>query len=237
MQIEMMKISDLKYADYNPRKMSNSEKRKLKESIKAFGFVSPVIVNDYPGRENTIIGGHQRIDVAVELGMIEVLIIHVSLDEQKEKLLNLALNKISGDWDFLKLHDILEDLTSSNASMYLSGFDEREISAILGENEKQDEDYAPDKPETTDIKCGDIWQLGDHKLICGDSTESPTWLELLGIEKIAIVFTDPPYGIFYSHKGGISESRSGKKWSPISNDDMRGDDLTAFLINVFIMMK
>lgn len=237
MEIIDVPIEQLKFADYNPRKMSKAEKRKLKESIKNFGFVEPVVVNKHQGRENTIVGGHQRVDAGIEMGIKTVPVVYVDLDIEKEKILNLALNKISGEWHFSKLQDVLQNLVDTNAPMYLTGFDDHEIAAILQEEKEKDEDFAPDWPESTTIKSGQLWKLGNHLLLCGDSTKNETWTRLMNLDKLAIVFTDPPYGIFYSDKGGIAESRSGKKWAPISNDDLQGQKLTDFLVTVFNNMK
>jgi ParB/RepB/Spo0J family partition protein len=107
MRIQQVKIIELRPAEYNPRAMSEAEMAKLMKSIMQFGFVDPAIVNQYPGRENVIVGGHQRVEAAKKLGYEEVPVVYVNLDLNKEKLLNLALNRIQGSWDEEKLRTLL----------------------------------------------------------------------------------------------------------------------------------
>ena len=120
--METKKIDDLKFADYNPRQISKDEFKKLVESIKHFGFVEPVVINN----DNTVIGGHQRIRAAAELGYTEVPCVIVKLDKQEEKKLNVALNKIQGEWDHQKLSELLHSFDD----IKLTGFSETEISFI-----------------------------------------------------------------------------------------------------------
>ena len=96
MEIVKVKINELKAAEYNPRKMSEKEVQDLTDSIKEFGLVEPIVVNNYPGRENIIVGGHQRFNIAKQEGFTEMPVVYVSLDEKKEKELNLRLNKNLG---------------------------------------------------------------------------------------------------------------------------------------------
>lgn len=127
MEILTIPVSQLKYAPYNPRKINKKEKEKLKRSIEEFGYIEPIVWNRYTGH---VVGGNQRLAVLKELGVEEVEAVVVELDLDKEKALNLALNRISGTWDFEKLQGILNELDSIMKEM--SGFDEQEINRILG---------------------------------------------------------------------------------------------------------
>jgi ParB-like chromosome segregation protein Spo0J len=187
MLIKKLKVDDLinSGADYNPRKISKEELEKLKRSIKEFGYVEPVIYNEKTG---VIVGGHQRVTALKELGQTEVDCVIVSFDTDKEKALNIALNKISGDWDEDKLSALLMDIKESGEDPELTGFDADEINKLLlktqeaGEVEEDDFDAeaaaASIKEPTT--KPGDVWQLGRHRLMCGDSTKIKDAETLMG---------------------------------------------------------
>ena len=150
-----MLISELKPAEYNPRKIESKELNKLVRSIKQWGFVEPVVVN----ADNTVIGGHQRIKAAEKLKMEEVPVVRVNIPKGQEKALNLALNKISGEWDETKLAEVLSQLTQEEREQ--SGFDEDEISRALGvaiTGEEDDFDTTP--PVEPKTRVGDLYQLG-----------------------------------------------------------------------------
>ena len=115
-------VDDLKYAEYNPRKKltpDDREYQKIKKSIEEFGYVDPIIIN----KDNTIIGGHQRLTVLKDLGYKEVDVIQIDIDKTKEKALNIALNKITGSWDYAMLGDLLLDLDAQNYDLEITGFD------------------------------------------------------------------------------------------------------------------
>jgi DNA modification methylase len=218
MEIKIVAIKNLKPADYNPRVMEDSEMEKLVNSIIAFGFVEPVICNNHPGRENIIIGGHQRVSAAQRLGMTEVPVAYVDLEIEKEKLLNLALNRISGSWDEEKLVQVLLSI-ENEAERALAGFDGVEIDDLLkGINDQRKEDFNVDeeikqidKPES---KTGEIYELGRHRLLCGDSTKSKDIAKLIGADVVDMVFTDPPYNVGYKSSG-----KKGDMWSEAYGDD------------------
>lgn len=130
MELIKYNIDELKKAEYNPRKELTSEDKeyqKIKNSIEQFGYVEPIIIN----KDKTIIGGHQRLSVLKDLGYTEVECIEVDLDKTKEKALNIALNKITGEWDYSKLGDLLLELDSENFDLELTGFDSYEIENIM----------------------------------------------------------------------------------------------------------
>ena len=174
MKIQKMKIEKLLPASYNPRKdlqPGDKEYEKIKRSIQEFGYVDPVIWNEQTGH---VVGGHQRLKVLQEMGETEVDVSVVSLSEEKEKALNVALNKISGDWDEAKLTVLLEGM--SDADALLTGFDASEVADLMQEYAPEGEiieDEIPDPPDVPTTKTGDLWLLGRHRLMCGDATLSP----------------------------------------------------------------
>lgn len=129
MKVETRRLEDLRHAPYNPRSMTPRETQKLVESIQRFGFVDPVVVNDRTG--GTIVGGHQRAVAAGIAGLEEVPCVIVDLDEDRERLLNVALNRISGEWDQEKLVAVMGELDAAGAELAASGFDGWELDAIL----------------------------------------------------------------------------------------------------------
>ena len=127
MKVEKVKVVDLKPAEYNPRQMTEKQANDLRDSIKKFGIVDPIIVNQSSDRYNIVIGGHQRLNICKELGMEEVPVTYVNLNEQDEKELNLRLNKNLGEWNFDMLANIGEDL------LMKAGWDENDMEKMLGD--------------------------------------------------------------------------------------------------------
>ena len=219
------KITDLIPADYNPRKdlkPGDPDYEKLKHSMKEFGYVDPIIWNQQTGR---VVGGHQRLKILQDEGIKEAECVVVNLDEEKEKALNIALNKISGDWDKDKLALLMTDLQASDLDVSLTGFDEDEISDLLAtEDDTHDDDFdidsELDKPPFS--KSGDLWHLGKHTLLCGDATKTESYQKLLGDHKVNLVLTDPPYNVDYSSKAG-----------KIKNDHQTDDKFYQFLLAAF----
>ena len=195
MLIEKKNTADLLPADYNPRKdlkPGDAEYEKLKRSIEQFGYVEPVIWNQTTGR---VVGGHQRLKVLMDMGMTEVDCVVVAMDEEKEKALNIALNKISGDWDKDKLALLIADLQGADFDVSLTGFEPAEIDDLFKDTLKDgvkddDFDVGAELEKPTMTKPGDIWTLGRHRLICGDSTKAETYDLLMGSTKANLVITD-----------------------------------------------
>lgn len=130
MKLEKISIDKLKPATYNPRKKlkpSDKEYQKIKRSIEEFGYVDPIIAN----KDLTIIGGHQRMNVMKDMGFKEVDVVIIDVDKNKEKALNVALNKITGEWDYGKLGDLLLELDAENYDLAITGFDEKEIEDLM----------------------------------------------------------------------------------------------------------
>lgn len=147
MKIVEKKIDELNPAEYNPREdlqPEDKEYQKLKKSIQEFGYVDPVIFNERTGR---IVGGHQRLKVLKELGYETIQAVVIDIEEQKEKALNIALNKISGRWDEAKLKDLLIDIDTGEFDIELTGFDENEVEKLINkfvdvEEEKPEYEFA-----------------------------------------------------------------------------------------------
>ena len=230
MLIEKKNTADLLPADYNPRKdlkPGDAEYEKLKRSIEQFGYVEPVIWNQTTGR---VVGGHQRLKVLMDMGMTEVDCVVVAMDEEKEKALNIALNKISGDWDKDKLALLIANLQGADFDVSLTGFEPAEIDALFKDTLKDgvkddDFDVGAELAQPTMTKPGDVWTLGRHRLICGDSTKAETYDLLMGGTKANLVITDPPYNVNY-------EGSAGK----IKNDNMADEAFYNFLLDAYTQM-
>lgn len=205
MEFAKKKLTELIPAGYNPRKdlkPGDPEYEKLKRSLDEFGYVEPIIWNKHTGN---VVGGHQRLKVLKADGIKEVECVVIDFDEEKEKALNVALNKISGDWDNDKLGLLITDLQASDFDVSLTGFDEAEIANLLeSDDETTDDNFDIDgeleKP--TFSKAGDLWHLGKHTLLCGDSTKTESYQKLLGNNKVNLVLTDPPYNVNYQGSAG-----------------------------------
>ena len=229
-ELKMLPVSILKPAEYNPRKKlkpGDKDYKKIKNSIEEFGFADPLVVN----ADMTIIGGHQRLAVALDLGFTEVPCAVVDVDKVREKALNIALNKITGEWDEQMLVDLLTDLKDADFNLGLTGFDAPEVNMLLSsvhdKNVKEDDfDVDEELKQPCFSKTGDIWLLGRHSVICGDSTDSETFKTLLGETKVNLVCTDAPYFVNL-------ESASGK----IRNDNLDDKSAYEFLMKVFTNFK
>lgn len=247
MNIEKRNIKDLNPAEYNPRKTltpDDAEYQKIKRSIEKFGYVDPIIIN----KDGTIIGGHQRHSVLSELGYIEIDVVVLDLNKEDEKALNIALNKISGEWDELKLKDLLVELDLGDYDISLTGFDNQELEELIeltdfepevSEDEFDSETaYNESVSEGPLVKQGEVWQLGRHHLMCGDSTNIDDVQKLMGAELMDLIITNPPYNVNYEEKAAIlNQYRPNSNGSmAIKNDVLDGDDFYTFLFRAFISM-
>lgn len=206
MNIIKKKLSELKPADYNPRKISKEELTKLKDSIEKFGYVEPVIWNK---RTEHVVGGHQRLKVLENLGMNDIEVVEVDLDEVQEKALNLALNKISGEWDEDKLKELLLNLESQDKEILkYTGFDEKELLKLIPKDVVEDEFELHKEPKYK-INRGEVWKLGNHRIMCGDSTNKANVGALMGQNKAILMVTDPPYGVSYDPKWRDDADKKG----------------------------
>jgi DNA modification methylase len=230
MEIKELPLKELKPAAYNPRKKlkkGDKEYEKIKQSLLKFGYVDPIIVNE----DLTVIGGHQRLTVLKDLDYETAKCVIVDLPKEDEKALNIALNKITGQWDDALLADLLLDLQESDFNLDLTGFEPPEIDNILSnvhdkELSEDEFDVEEELKKPTVSRHGDIWQLGKHRVICGDSTKSETYDQLLGDKKANLVVTDPPYNVDV-------EETAGK----ILNDNMSDRDFYQFLLSMFTQVE
>ena len=228
MKIVTRNINDLKFADYNPRQLKQKQYEDLKNSLTTFGLVDPIIVNKHPEREDIIIGGHQRVRIAKDIGLKKVPTVELKLEEKLERELNVRLNKNVGEWDYDTLANNFEEgelIQWGFTNEELSFFEEDLITdGLIGDDEIPDiEDEEPP------IQIGDVYQLGNHRLMCGDSTNPKHVAKLMNGNKADIIFTDPPYGV--SYKG--TNNPNGKEWEVIKGDHLRGNALYDLLFNAF----
>jgi DNA modification methylase len=192
MKIVDREIRDLIPAEYNPRHLSEKQAEHLEASLKRFGAVDPAIINTHPDRKNIIIGGHQRLKTAQRLGWETFPCVELELDKEKERELNIRLNKNTGGWDYDALANYfeVEELTEW-------GFSDEELFADIEaeEIEAEEDDYQEPEDIKVDVVLGDLIEIGPHRLLCGDSTDSDQVAKLMNGEKADMVFTDPPYNI------------------------------------------
>ena len=231
MEWKTLSVDALRPAAYNPRKKlkaGDKEYEKIKNSILEFGYVEPIIVN----YDMTVIGGHQRLTVLKDLGYTEVqcVVVHIE-DEHKVKALNIALNKITGAWNEQLLAELLVDLQSVDFNTDLTGFEAPEIeqlfSKVHNKDIKEDDfDVEAELKNPPISRKGDIWLLGRHRVICGDSTLPETYTKLMEGRRANLVLTDPPYNVNV-------EETAGK----IQNDNMPDEDFYKFLFAAFVNME
>lgn len=227
MNIQKIKITELKPAKYNPRKdlkPEDEEYQKIKKSITEYGCVIPLVVN----KDMTIIGGHQRLKILEDLGYTEIECVVVDYDKNKEKGCNITLNNenVSGEWDKLKLEELMAELKKEDFNMENTGFSFDEVDDILKDITGSKEDEFDLEEELKEIeqpisKLGDIWILGKHRLMCGDSTIIDNVYKLTNKEKVKVLFTDPPYNMAFNGRSG--------NFDVIKNDDLDKKEFEIFI--------
>ena len=215
-KIVQRKISDLIAAEYNPRQLTTDQHKALKDSMMRFGFVDPALINVHPDRKDIIIGGHQRIKVWAEMGNTKAPCVEMSLDRDQERELNVRLNLNTGEFDF--------DLLANNFDvdqLVEWGFTEDDLTGFA-EPPDVTEDETPDPPDDPITETGRIYQLGRHRLMCGDSTKAEDVNRLMDGEKADMVFTDPPYGIsIIGSSGKLGGAKSfGSKTGTIGSSNV-----------------
>jgi len=234
MVVEEVPIDLLRPDPANPRRIGEDELDALERSIREFGFVQPVLARR---EDRTVIGGHQRLVAARRLGRASVPVIWLDLSADQARVLGLALNKISGTWDETLLARLLAELgAGANVDLSLSGFGEGEIHDLLRSLEARER---RDRPETFDLDAaleaatrqprsepGDLWALGEHRLLCGDATAAADVERLLAGARPSMVFTDPPYNVSLGDHGGQGRGRRRRR---IANDSMEPAVWEAFV--------
>ena len=248
MELRKVQLSELKPAAYTPRvplKPGDPEYEALALNIERNGYIEPIVVNS----DLTIISGHQRRTVMMDLGRTEAEVIVVDIkDPEREKAANIALNKITGRWDEKALYDLLIDLEQAGADLAETGFSTDDLQELFTnidlETQANDDGYdagraiaekeAAGPPRT---KYGDIWELGEHRLMCGDAADFSDVSLLMAGAEADLIITDPPYNVDYEAKDKSLESaykrNTTRKVNEIIGDRMDDDELYNFLFRVF----
>jgi DNA modification methylase len=195
MIIEIKKISELTPAPYNPRESTEKQESQLKQSLKKFGVVEPIIYNKQTGY---IVGGHFRVRELQKLGYTEIECVIVDLSEEDEKELNIRLNANTGQWDWDELANNfeLDDLNDWGL----------EVPNMKHELEAEEDDFEINDAIETDIVLGDLFEIGEHRLLCGDSTDSDAVARLMNGEKADMAHNDPPYGMKKENEGVLNDN-------------------------------
>jgi len=227
MKIEIVDINTIKPYENNPRKLKDSAIEKVAKSIKEFGFRQPIVVD----KEKIIVVGHTRYRASKKLGLTNVPItIADNLTPEQINAYRIADNRTNeeAEWDIELLKSELKDLQLKDFDLDLTAFDEDQLNNFLFEEKEglTDEDAVPETLEEPITKLGDIWKLGKHKLICGDSTKIETYQKLCGDIKTDLYLTDPPYNVSYEGKT--------KDKLTIQNDKQSNDEFIKFLSDAFI---
>ena len=239
LKITYRKVADLTPRASNPRTHSKKQLEQIAASIRRFGFTNPVLVDEQDG----LIAGHGRIEAARLIGMDEVPTVRLSdMSEADIRAYVIADNKLAENagWDreLLSLEFKYLDELDFDLDLTITGFDLAEIDTLIGDVtiSNEDEDPADALPDMTAGPAvtapGDIWQIGPHRLICGDSTRAETYAALLGDERAQMVFTDPPYNVpIDGHVCGLGKVRHRE--FAMASGEMSADQFTAFLSEVF----
>src|ERR1035437_5077370 len=223
--VEEVPIDLLRPDPANPRRISEGELDSLERSLRQFGFVQPVLARR---QDRVVIGGHQRLVAARRLGLATVPVTYLDLSIEQARLLGVALNKISGSWDEHLLARLLADLQASpEVDLSLSGFGEDEVRELLRRLEAREK---AERAESFDLdaaleeathtprtKSGELWALGEHRLLVGDSTKPEDVERVLAGRRAAMAFTDPPYNVSLGDHGG---QQRGTRKRRIANDSM-----------------
>lgn len=245
MRFELWKLADMIPATYNPRKTltpSDPEYQEIRRSIDDLDYSDPIVLN-YDG---TIIKGHQRRNVMMDMGYTEAYCIVLEIrDKQKEMALNIALNKITGKWSNATLKEVLLTMDLNGYDFTVTGFKRTDLEDLIQLTdippEAQEDDFDPDaeaeKIDEPVSKPGSIWWLGRHRLMCGDATDPDDVAQLMAGAKLDLVITDPPYNVDYGAKTEFLEAYLGqegtRKNSTIENDHMDAGSFYNFLLASF----
>lgn len=228
MQIQEVEVSKLIPYAKNSRTHDDAQIAQLAASIKEFGWTNPILVDGDKG----VIAGHGRLLAARKLGYDKVPVIELKhMTEAQKKAYIIADNKLAlnAGWDTAMLSIEMKDLEDEGFDLSLLGFDDKELNALLEPEITDgltDEDAVPDVPEEPKTKLGDIYILGNHRLMCGDSTSIDDAEKLMGGLLADLVFTDPPYNVDYSGRGA-------NNLGTIKNDNMSADDFEQFCRDIF----
>lgn len=229
-QMQLVDINKLIPYINNARTHSPEQIKKLRSSLREFGFINPVIID----RDFNVIAGHGRIAAAKEENLKEIPCVFADhLSEAQKKAYIIADNRMAMDagWDEELLRVEIESLQAEDFDVGLTGFDEKEIADLFGsgdETEVKDDDYdlAAALEKAAFVQRGDIWTVGRHRLMCGDATSSEDVSALMGETKANLILTDPPYGVSFKSSSGLT----------IQNDSMKNEEFYNFLLSAFKCM-
>ncbi len=233
LKIVYVPINEIKADPTNPRHMSADMSKALDKSVANYSVVLPAVLRL---EDNMLINGHRVVEAALRAGNEKVPAVYVDLSLTKARALGVVLNNVQGDWDLDLLPRRLKELADDpGIDMRMLGFSDDELQSLLKGLAAQ---AKRDQPETIDLDAawraacekpravrGDLFQIGDHWLLCEDSTDAASFQRLLGGAKANMVFTDPPYGCDLGHHGG---QQKGQRARPLKNDDLKGDAYAEF---------
>ncbi len=215
-RLEKRKLKDLKAYKKNPRRISEDQLRHLQTSLDKFGLIDKPFINI----DNTLIGGHQRLKALKKMGFdeVDVYVPHRELDDKEVEELNIRHNKNSGEWDLEILNTEWE-----SSDLLEWGFNEEDLNfdvQTLESQESTEDEEVPEPPKDPITKPGDLYVLGDHRLLCGDSTLPDDVTKLLGDAEPILMCTDPPYGVNYDPSWRNIRPQKGKNSTgKVQNDD------------------
>ena len=224
MEIKQLELKDLIPYANNPRKKQAIDK--VASSIKEFGWQQPIVVDE----ANVIIVGHTRYQAAQKLGLDKAPVqVAKGLTDAQVKAYRILDNRANQDalWDDELLKIEVQDLDKMDIDLALTGFDDKELDKLLYEEKDglTDEDAVPEDVEPK-VKKGELWQLGNHRLLCGDATSEADVARLMQDKKADMIFTDPPYGVDYVSRVDVERR---KDWGNIKNEELKGEQLQNFL--------
>ena len=243
LEITNLPIRDLRPDPANPRRISDEELESLTRSIREFGLIDPIIARR---EDKVVIGGHQRLIAARKLGLKQVPVVLVDISEEQAHVLNLALNRISGTWDQELLARLLAELKEVlDIDITLTGFSEDELQKHLKSLESRerrerlesfDLDAALEAAKAAPVAhTGDVWLLGNHRVLCGDSTDNGDVARLMNGEKASLMATDPPYFVDYSGgnhlapKGSKAKKSGDNQWDEFVDPEVSVEFYRKFL--------
>jgi DNA modification methylase len=220
LEVRVMELAALTPAPYNPRTITEEAGKGLRASIRRFGLVQPIVWNS---RTQRVVGGHQRIDALKSLGRTEAQVVVVDLPESEEKALNLTLNNPAITGEFT---DDLQAILAELSQLPELELEELRLDALLDSTLAGIvEDEVPEPPRKPITRPGDLWILGDHRLLCGDSTRSEDVTRLLDGGRPRLMVTDPPYGVAYDPAWRTEAAKRGlltfapRRDGKVTNDD------------------
>lgn len=240
--IVMRRIAHLSPRAGNPRTHTQKQKEQLARAIKRFGFTVPVVIDE----DGVILAGHARVDAASMLGMVEVPTIRlVEMSEADKRAYVIADNKLAENagWDSKLLKAEFEFLAGLEFDLdpTITGFEESEIEGLVyGGGEKEPRPTADDAPVEPSsgppgTRLGDVWDIGPHRLICGDALVAQTYVRLMGEEKASLVFADPPYNVpIDGHVSGLGQTRHRE--FAMASGEMTSEAFQRFLFDVFSLL-